>query len=59
MENLLNRVSAPERDNIKRNDHLSIAGIRWIDTKTSLVKIWRHDSDKRKGFERFYRYSLP
>jgi hypothetical protein len=52
-------VSAPERDNIKRNDHLSIAGIRWIDTKTSLVKIWRHDSDKRKGFERFYRYSLP
>jgi len=59
LENLLNRVSAAERDKIKRNDHLSIAGIRWIDTKTLLVKIWGHDSDKRKGFERFYRYGLP
>ncbi len=59
LENLLKRVPAAERENIKRNDHLYIAGIRWIDTKTLLVKIWGHDSDRRKGFERFYRYTVP
>jgi hypothetical protein len=59
LENLLKTVSAAGRDSIKRNDHLYPEGIRWIDTKTLLVKIWGHDSDRHKAFERFYRYRMP
>jgi hypothetical protein len=59
LDNLLKRPSAAEREHIQRNDHLYIEGVRWIDAKTLLVKIWGHDSDRRKAFERFYRYRVP
>jgi len=59
LENLLKMVSTKEKERIQRNDHLYIAGVRWIDGKRLLVKIWGHDSDTRTGFERYYRYKVP
>lgn len=58
LDRILAKVSPQEREAIQRNDHLYVAAVKWVDNKTLKVKIWGHDSERRKGFSRFYRYEI-
>ena len=58
LDDVLKTVPANERVAIQRNDHLYVAAVAWIDAQTLRVAIWGHDSERRKGFSRFYRYDV-